>query len=110
MSLSCFTASLQEQTAALQLCEQQVSQLISIGFGCCSVQIKKKKKKQKQQHKAEMIMVISGAVAALNDLDHAGMILKEVKIARLLQVVCSNSSESIPSATSEMYSQNTQMV
>lgn len=109
MSLSCFTASLQEQTAALQLCEQQVSQLISIGFGCCSVQIKKKKK-QKQQHKAEMIMVISGAVAALNDLDHAGMILKEVKIARLLQVVCSNSNESIPSATSEMYSQNTQMV
>lgn len=71
---------------------------------------KKKKKKQKQQHKAEMIMVISGAVAALIDLDHAGMILKEVKIARLLQVVCSNSNESIPLATSEMYSQNTQMV
>lgn len=71
---------------------------------------KKKKKEQKQQHKAEMIMVISGAVAALIDLDHAGMILKEVKIARLLQVVCSNSNESIPSATSEMYSQNTQMV
>lgn len=75
----------------------------------CADKTNKSKNSSMRLKQLQWSLVQALCNSSVVDLERAVMILKEVKIAKLLQEMII-SSESMPLAISEMYSQNTQMI